>query len=73
MTDKRIDKDGRSGKTRETGDSEAKLQEELSRESAEGAESVGDIGSNRTLSGSSTWETLPDDAPGGSDADAPGR
>lgn len=43
------------------GDSEDNLQKELSRESGEGKESIGDVGSNRTLSGSSTWETLPDD------------
>ena len=40
-------------------DTEADLQEELRREAAEGGDSVGDVGSNRTLSGSSTWETLP--------------
>ena len=41
-------------------DSEARLQEELSRETSEGADSIGDVSSNRTLTGSSTWETLPD-------------
>jgi hypothetical protein len=35
------------------------LQAELSRESLEGRELLGDMGANRTLSGSSTWETLP--------------
>jgi len=57
MADK---KSGQSHKTRTHGDTEAGLQKELARESAEGADSVGDVGSNRTLSGSSTWETLPD-------------
>ncbi|HST08724.1 MAG TPA: hypothetical protein VLJ83_11185 [Gemmatimonadaceae bacterium] len=41
------------------GDTEASLQNELSREAAEGADSIGDVGSNRTVSGSSSWETLP--------------
>ena len=47
-----------------SGDTDASLQKELSREAAEGADSIGDVGSNRTVSGSSTWETLPDDAAG---------
>ena len=42
-------------------DSEKALQEELRREAAEGKESIGDAGRNSNLSGSSTWETLPDD------------
>lgn len=41
-------------------DSEKALQEELRREAAEGKGAVGDAASNRNLSGSSTWETLPD-------------
>lgn len=41
-------------------DGDAALQEELRREAAEGKGSVGDAGENRNLSGSSTWETLPD-------------
>ncbi|HMG71204.1 MAG TPA: hypothetical protein VK544_08825 [Gemmatimonadaceae bacterium] len=57
MTDK---KGKQSGKSATTVDSEVSLQKELARESAEGADSIGDIGSNRTLTGSSTWETLPD-------------
>jgi hypothetical protein len=48
----------------EPADTDAGLQEELSREAAEGADSIGDVGSNRTLSGSSSWETLPDGAGG---------
>lgn len=50
---------GQSGKAPGHGDTEADLQEELRREAAEGGDSVGDVGSNRTLSGSSSWETLP--------------
>ena len=42
-------------------DSEKALQDELRREAAEGKGSVGDAGRNNNLSGSSTWETLPDD------------
>jgi hypothetical protein len=42
-------------------DSEAGLQEELRRESAEVSEAVGDIAENRNLSGSSTWTTQPEE------------
>ena len=52
-------------------DSEARLQNELSREAAEGADSIGDVSSNRTLSGSSTWETLPDDGSKGGESSVP--
>jgi hypothetical protein len=41
-------------------DSEAGLQEELRRESAEVSD-VGDIAENRNLSGSSTWTTQPEE------------
>lgn len=41
-------------------DSEAGLQEELRRESAEVSDAVGDIAENRNLSGSSTWTTQPE-------------
>lgn len=41
-------------------DNEKELQEELRREASEGKGAVGDAASNRNLSGSSTWETLPD-------------
>jgi hypothetical protein len=61
MADKNRDKNRQSGKDRKRSDSESSLQKELSRETAEGADSVGDVGSNRTLTGSSTWETLPGD------------
>jgi hypothetical protein len=60
MADKKND-NNKGGKS---GDTDASLQEELSREAAEGADSIGDVSSNRTVSGSSTWETLPDDSGG---------
>jgi hypothetical protein len=43
------------------GDSDDALETELSREAAEGADLLGDTKQNRNLSGSSTWETLPDE------------
>ena len=43
-------------------DDDAALQEELRREAAEGKGLTGDAAQNRNLSGSSTWETLPDPA-----------
>jgi hypothetical protein len=61
MTDKKIDKRNQSGKPSDT---DASLQNELSREAAEGADSIGDVASNRTVSGSSSWETLPDGSAG---------
>jgi hypothetical protein len=42
-------------------DSEAGLQEELRRESAEVSDAVGDIAENRNLTGSSTWTTQPEE------------
>jgi hypothetical protein len=42
-------------------DSEKALQEELRREAAEGKDTIGDAGKNSNLTGSSTWETLPDE------------
>jgi hypothetical protein len=53
------DQEGQRGKQ---SDNEASLQDELDREASEGADSIGDVSSNRTLSGSSTWETLPDES-----------
>jgi len=50
-------------KARKTGkptDTDASLQSELSREAPEGSDSIGDVASNRNLTGSSSWETLPD-------------
>jgi hypothetical protein len=43
-------------------DNEKELQDELRREAAEGKGALGDAAANRNLSGSSTWETLPDDS-----------
>ena len=55
-------------KSGDTGDTDDSLQKELSREAAEGADSIGDVGENRTLSGSSSWETLPDGEKSGKDS-----
>jgi hypothetical protein len=41
-------------------DAEAPIQEELRREAAEGKGLIGDEAKNRNLTGSSTWETLPE-------------
>lgn len=59
-----------SGKPGQGSDTEDSLQKELEKESAEGKESIGDAASNRNLSGSSTWDTLPDEQSdaGGSDS-----
>jgi hypothetical protein len=43
------------------GDSEEALQEELRREAAERKNAIGDVDSNKNLTGSTTWETLPDE------------
>jgi hypothetical protein len=59
MSDKNQGKNRQSGKAPRSGDTDASLQKELGRETAEGRDSVGDVGSNRNLTGSSTWETLP--------------
>ena len=40
-------------------DTEAALQRELARERTEGRDAIGDVATNRNLTGSSTWETLP--------------
>ena len=53
------DNDARN-KSGDPGDTDDSVQKELSREEGEGADSIGDVGENRTLSGSSSWETLPD-------------
>ena len=71
MSDKNQGKNRQSGKTTRRGDTDASLQKELGRETVEGRDSVGDVGSNRNLSGSSTGETLPSGkkkAPNGSAA-----
>lgn len=44
-------------------DEKEALQKELQRETKEGKDSVGDVSENRTLSGSSTWDTLPENKP----------
>ena len=66
MSDKMSDKmrnqqDDANTESDAQSDSEKALQEELRREAAEGKSSVGDAARNNNLSGSSTWETLPDD------------
>ena len=59
MSDHKNDTGKKSGaKT----DSVKALQEELHREAKEGKGSVGDASKNNNLTGSSTWETLPEDA-----------
>ncbi|HEY8793626.1 MAG TPA: hypothetical protein VIM15_01680 [Gemmatimonadaceae bacterium] len=52
---------GKKGASDSQSDSEKALQEELRREASEGKGSVGDAARNSNLSGSSTWETLPED------------
>jgi len=62
MSDETNNEQKNANRTSETkSDSEKALQEELRREAAEGKSSLGDAGKNNNLSGSSTWETLPDD------------
>lgn len=62
MSDKMSNEQNDANSTSNTqSDSEKALQEELRREATEGKGSVGDAGRNNNLSGSSTWETLPDD------------
>lgn len=58
MADQNPRKDRNTGKGV---DDDGRLQEELNREAEEGEDSIGDVGSNRNLSGSSTWETLPNE------------
>lgn len=67
MSDRQQD----AGKAQTDHDTEDALQEELRREAAEGRNDIGDIGTNRNLGGSSTWDTLPDNEPA-SDATDPG-
>ena len=69
MADKQNDQQNK--RTDSTDD--VSLQKELSREAAEGKDSIGDVGENRTLSGSSSWETLPDDASGSSGGSGGGQ
>jgi hypothetical protein len=59
MTDN--EHEGKAGKATEpASDTDDAVQEELAREAAEGKDLIGDEAKNRNLSGSSTWETLPD-------------
>jgi hypothetical protein len=51
-------------------DSEAALQAELQREAAEGGGTVDDMASDRNMSGSSTWVTLPDSPADGTSPEA---
>lgn len=48
-----------AGRTDRPRDSQAAVDQEILRETAEGTGVVGDMASNRNLSGSSTWTTLP--------------
>jgi hypothetical protein len=60
MTDRDQPNQNDESRTRAAGDSEEALQAELRREAAEGSGTIGDTNSNRNLTGSSTWETLPE-------------
>ena len=66
MSEREQDGSSRGGSGRDQAGDEA-LQNELRREASEGRDSVGDVGSNRNLSGSSTWETMMD-SPGGGES-----
>lgn len=48
--------------------SEGALQDEMHREEGEGRDLPGDTRENRNVSGSSTWETLPDNTSAGDGA-----
>jgi hypothetical protein len=50
----------KGGSSSQGGDTEESLAKELEKESAEGKNSVGDVKSNRNLSGASSWDTLPE-------------
>jgi hypothetical protein len=60
MTDRDQPNQNDESRTRAAADSEEALQAELRREAAEGSGTIGDTNSNRNLTGSSTWETLPE-------------
>jgi hypothetical protein len=61
-----------SGSARSDGqDDQSALERELQRESAEGAESIGDMRENRNVSGSSTWDTIADSQRSGDEGDRP--
>jgi len=59
MTEQKREQDAQTS-SKSTADSEAAIQEELRREAGEGKGLIGDEAKNRNLTGSSTWETLPD-------------
>jgi hypothetical protein len=45
---------------RSAGDTDEDLQRELEREKREADTASGDVGSNKNVTGSSTWTTMPD-------------
>lgn len=59
MSEKQNDKRDQSQQPSDA--TERALQEELRREAEEGRNDVGDMGENRNLTGSSTWDTLKDE------------
>jgi hypothetical protein len=62
MKDHKHERDARTT-TKPATDADAAVQKELQREEGEGKDLIGDEAKNRNLSGSSTWETLPDPTP----------
>jgi hypothetical protein len=60
MTDQERNADDAGTQRSGRQDDQEALQQELRREAAEGSDSIGDVGQNRNLSGSSTWETITD-------------
>ncbi len=59
MSEREQAKSGEKVPASQKRDSEEALQQELKREAAE-TRGIGDVDDNRNLSGSSTWETLPE-------------
>jgi hypothetical protein len=60
MNDNEKDRNDQQNASDPAADSETSLQEELQREMKEGERVIGDMAQNRNLTGSSTWETLPE-------------
>ena len=60
MSEKQNDNRDKSQQSGEA--TERALQEELRREAEEGRNDVGDLGTNRNLTGSSTWDTQKDES-----------
>ena len=54
--------DNRDNSQQSADATERALQEELRREAEEGRNDVGDLGTNRNLTGSSTWDTQKDES-----------